>query len=173
MKLCSRCKKRVAVVFMTRLENNETINEGLCIRCAKELGIGPVNDMLAKMGISDDDLARMDDDMEQFAAMMSGGNSDEDGDEAALLPDFSDGGDDGELSRLFIKVGRLQFMVLAPIWLGFLFFGKFFVSDSFCILWRYLCTIFPVYFKSVVFFRIMGCSNHNARDTAVMSCCKG
>ncbi|MBQ7302715.1 MAG: lipopolysaccharide biosynthesis protein [Clostridia bacterium] len=40
----------------------------------------------------------------------------------------ADGGDDAELSRLFIKVGRLQFMVLAPIWLGFLFFGKFFVG---------------------------------------------
>ena len=53
MKLCSRCKKRVAVVFMTRLENGETLNEGLCIRCARELGIGPVNDMLSKMGITE------------------------------------------------------------------------------------------------------------------------
>ena len=96
MKLCSRCKKRVAVVFMTRLENGETFNEGLCIRCAKEFGIGPVNDMLAKMGISDDDLARMDDDMEQFAAMMSGEAPDSEGDEAALLPDVMEAEEDDE-----------------------------------------------------------------------------
>ncbi len=88
MKLCSRCKKRVAVVFMTRMDGNETVNEGLCIRCAKEMGIGPVNDMLAKMGISDDDLARMDDDMEQFAAMMGGASPDMEDDDAPMLPDF-------------------------------------------------------------------------------------
>ncbi|MBR5870874.1 MAG: ATP-dependent Clp protease ATP-binding subunit, partial [Clostridia bacterium] len=79
---------------MTRLENGETLNEGLCLRCARELGIGPVNDMLAKMGITDDELARMDDDMEQFAAMMSGGDPEEDGDEAALLPDGYEGQDE-------------------------------------------------------------------------------
>ena len=39
---------------MTRIENGETANEGLCLRCAKELGIGPVNDMLSKMGIDED-----------------------------------------------------------------------------------------------------------------------
>ena len=37
--LCSRCKKRMAVIFMSRIENGETINEGLCLQCAKELGI--------------------------------------------------------------------------------------------------------------------------------------
>ena len=89
MKLCSRCKKRVAVVFMTRMDGNETINEGLCIRCAKELGIGPVNDMLAKMGISDDDLARMDDDMESFVAMMGGASPEMEDDDAPMLPDFA------------------------------------------------------------------------------------
>ncbi len=105
MKLCTRCKKRVAVVFMTRLENGETVSEGFCIRCAKELGIGPVNDMLAKMGIGDEELERMDADMEQFAAMMEGGIPDdgepaeEDGDAAQLLPDVTeedgDGADEG------------------------------------------------------------------------------
>ena len=89
MKLCSRCKKRVAVVFMTRIENGETANEGLCLRCAKELGIGPVNDMLSKMGIDEEELDRMDADMEQFAAMMGGDGSDEGSDSAALLPDFT------------------------------------------------------------------------------------
>jgi len=40
--LCSRCKKRMAVVFVTRMEGEKTFNEGLCLQCAKELGIKPV-----------------------------------------------------------------------------------------------------------------------------------
>ena len=54
--LCSRCKKNVAVVFITKIEGNETKNEGLCLKCARELGIKPVDDMMKKMGISDEDL---------------------------------------------------------------------------------------------------------------------
>ena len=46
--ICSRCKKRVAVVFMTRMEGDKTINEGLCLKCAKELGLKPVNDLMEK-----------------------------------------------------------------------------------------------------------------------------
>ncbi|MBC8569229.1 ATP-dependent Clp protease ATP-binding subunit [Zongyangia hominis] len=57
--LCSRCKRRPAVVYMTRLENGETINEGLCLVCAKELGLKPVDDMMKQMGISDEDLEDM------------------------------------------------------------------------------------------------------------------
>ena len=48
---------------MTKFENGETVNEGLCLKCAKELGIKPVDDILGKMGISDEDLDRMDDEM--------------------------------------------------------------------------------------------------------------
>ena len=54
--LCSRCKRRPAVVFMTRMEGTETINEGLCLKCAKELGIKPVDDMMKQMGITDEEL---------------------------------------------------------------------------------------------------------------------
>ena len=54
--LCSRCKKNVATVFMTKMEGDKQIHEGLCLMCAKELGIAPVNDMLEKMGIRDEDL---------------------------------------------------------------------------------------------------------------------
>ena len=50
----------MAVVFVTRMENGETKNEGLCLKCAKELGIPQVNDILEKMGISDDDLENME-----------------------------------------------------------------------------------------------------------------
>lgn len=55
-KLCSRCHKNVAVVFITKLDNNEPVNEGLCLKCARELGIKPVQDMMDRMGISDEDL---------------------------------------------------------------------------------------------------------------------
>ncbi|MCD7917324.1 MAG: ATP-dependent Clp protease ATP-binding subunit, partial [Clostridiales bacterium] len=57
--LCSRCKKNVAVVFITRLENGETKNEGLCLKCAKELGIQPVNELIDKMGISEEDMENL------------------------------------------------------------------------------------------------------------------
>ncbi len=57
--LCTRCKKRIAVVFMTRMENGEPVNEGLCMQCAKELGIQPVDDLMKKMGISEDELDMM------------------------------------------------------------------------------------------------------------------
>ena len=54
--LCTRGKKNVAVIFITKIENNEAKNEGLCLKCARELGIKPVDDMMKKMGISDEDL---------------------------------------------------------------------------------------------------------------------
>lgn len=66
--MCSRCKKRVAVVYMTRMEGDKTINEGLCLQCAKELGIKPINDLVEKMGLSEDDMAQMDD---QLMEMMN------------------------------------------------------------------------------------------------------
>ena len=50
--VCSRCKKRPAVVFITRMEGEKTVNDGLCLVCAKELGIKPVNDMLEKFGMT-------------------------------------------------------------------------------------------------------------------------
>ena len=54
--LCSRCKKRMAVVFVSRMEGDKTYNEGLCLQCAKELGIKPVEDLMSKMGITGDEL---------------------------------------------------------------------------------------------------------------------
>jgi len=67
MQLCARCKKRPAMVFITRLENEKTINEGICLVCAKELGIKPINDMLKSMGISDEEISGMSD---SIAGMM-------------------------------------------------------------------------------------------------------
>ena len=57
--LCSRCKKNYAVIFITKIENGETKNEGLCLKCAKELGIKPVDDMMKKLGITDEDLENL------------------------------------------------------------------------------------------------------------------
>ena len=57
--ICSRCKKNVAVVFITKLENGTTQNEGLCLKCAKELGIKPIDDMMQKMGITEEELENM------------------------------------------------------------------------------------------------------------------
>ena len=59
--LCSRCKKRMAVVFITRMEGDKSVNEGLCLKCAKELNIKPVTDLMDKMGITDEQLDAMDD----------------------------------------------------------------------------------------------------------------
>ncbi len=53
---CSRCHKNVAVIFIQKIEGGETKSEGLCLKCARELNIKPVEDMMQKMGISDDDL---------------------------------------------------------------------------------------------------------------------
>lgn len=66
MMTCARCKKRPAVVFITRVDNGETTNEGYCLSCAKELGIQPVNDMLKKFGISDEDMEQMEEQMTEF-----------------------------------------------------------------------------------------------------------
>ena len=61
--LCSRCKKRPAVVFITKMEGDKSTPEGLCLKCARELNIGPVTDMLNKMNISDEDLDSMTEEM--------------------------------------------------------------------------------------------------------------
>ena len=60
---CARCKKRPAVVYITRLENGQSFNEGLCLICARELGIKPVEDMLKKMGMNEDDIENMSEEM--------------------------------------------------------------------------------------------------------------
>ena len=53
---CSRCRKNVAVIFIQKIEGHETKSEGLCLKCAKDLNIKPVEDMMQKMGITDEDL---------------------------------------------------------------------------------------------------------------------
>ena len=88
--LCSRCKKNVAVIFITKLEGGQTKNEGLCLKCARELGIKPIDDMMKKMGISDEELDNLTNEMMSAfggAEGMEGLMPQPDGD--------SDGEDDG------------------------------------------------------------------------------
>ena len=61
--LCSKCKKNLAVVFITRQENGQNVNEGLCLKCAKNLGIPQVDEMMRRMGITDEDLDNISNEM--------------------------------------------------------------------------------------------------------------
>ncbi len=72
-KMCSRCKQRVAIVFVTRVEGDKTINEGLCLKCARELGVKPVNDIISSMGIDEEELDNM---MEEMAGLIPGDEGD-------------------------------------------------------------------------------------------------
>ena len=88
--LCSRCNKNVAVIFITKLEGGQTKNEGLCLKCARELGIKPIDDMMKKMGITDEELDNLTNEMMSAfggAEGMEGLMPQPDGD--------SDGEDDG------------------------------------------------------------------------------
>lgn len=81
--LCSRCKKRQAVVFISTIQGTEKRDEGLCLICAKELGVPQVNDYLEKMGISDEEL-------EESYKMLFGEGDDSDGEDDD--DEFSPGG---------------------------------------------------------------------------------
>ena len=97
--LCSRCHKNVAVIFISKLEGGETKNEGLCLKCARELGIKPIDDMMKKMGISDDDLDNLTSEMmsafggaegmEGLMAQPDGGDDEQDDGRTATFPFLS------------------------------------------------------------------------------------
>ena len=85
--LCSRCKKNVAVVFISRLnEKNEQVNEGLCLKCAAQLGLPQVDEMMKRMGITPEDLDNISNEM-----MQAFGGAEE-------LPETDDGDEDDEES---------------------------------------------------------------------------
>lgn len=64
MRLCSRCNKNPAVIFISKIEGDKTTQEGLCIKCAMELNIGPIKDMLSKMGVTEDDIDMLNEQMQ-------------------------------------------------------------------------------------------------------------
>ena len=71
--VCSRCQKRMAVLFLAHLENGEMHNKGLCLKCARELNIPQVREVMDKMGLSEEDIEQM---TEQMNELMGGDLSD-------------------------------------------------------------------------------------------------
>ena len=89
--LCSKCKKNVAVVFISRMnEKNEMVNEGLCLQCAAKLGLPQVEDMMKRMGITPEDLENINSEM-----MQAFGGAEEMSD----LPEGGEGDDDEESGK--------------------------------------------------------------------------
>ena len=110
--LCSRCKKNVAVIFITRLEGGQTKNEGLCLKCARELHIKPVDDVINKMGLSDDELDGLTNEMMEALGNADGlmdiENSDADTDDEGKTATFP------FLNRLFGGMGGQRPEASAP-----------------------------------------------------------
>ena len=92
--LCSRCGKGPAVIFITKIENNETKQEGLCLKCARELHIKPVDDIMNRFGITDEDIDNITGEAMNYLSgmedMMPEGFSDDDSDDGhtATFPFF-------------------------------------------------------------------------------------
>ena len=107
--MCSRCGKNVAVIFITKLEGGQTKNEGLCLKCARELGIKPIDDMMKKMGISEEELENLTNEM-----MSAFGGAE--GMESLMNPAQEDGDEEDEgrtatfpfLNQLFGGNGNAQ-----------------------------------------------------------------
>ena len=78
-KMCAKCKKNIAVVFITKVENGVTMNEGYCLKCARSLGIPQIDQVVKQMGISEDDLDMLSDEMSSmFGQREAGENAEED-----------------------------------------------------------------------------------------------
>ena len=83
--LCSRCRKNLATIFITKIENGQTVNEGLCLKCARQIGVKPVSDMIEQMGLSDEDLDNLSGEMGDMMGNLGG-----------LLNGMQQNEDDGE-----------------------------------------------------------------------------
>ena len=90
--LCARCHKNMAVVFITKIENNQSKNEGLCLSCARELHIKPVDDIISRMGLTDEDI-------ESLSGEMSTVLGSPEGIEGLLGIDSSDSDDDDDQGK--------------------------------------------------------------------------
>ncbi|MBR4971663.1 MAG: ATP-dependent Clp protease ATP-binding subunit, partial [Oscillospiraceae bacterium] len=77
-KLCTKCKKNIAVVFVTRMENGNTMNEGYCLKCARSLGIPQIDQAVKQMGFSEEDLDTLSDEMNSMFGQIDQGDHDED-----------------------------------------------------------------------------------------------
>ena len=89
-KMCTKCKKNVAVVFITKVENGVTMNEGFCLKCARSLGIPQIDQAVRQMGISEEDLEAINDEMSSmFGQAEPEGDEDENERQTATFPLFN------------------------------------------------------------------------------------
>ena len=85
-KLCTKCKKNMAVVFITKIENGVTMNEGYCLKCARSLGIPQIDAAVQQMGFSEDDLDSLSDEMAGMFGQMDNNDEDETEGRTATFP---------------------------------------------------------------------------------------
>ena len=86
-KLCTKCKKNMAVVFITKIENGVTMNEGYCLKCARSLGIPQLDAAVQQMGFSEEDLDNLTDEMSNmFGQIEESGEEDESESQTATFP---------------------------------------------------------------------------------------
>ncbi len=84
--MCSRCHERPAVIFITKIEGDKSTPEGLCMKCASELNIGPIKQMMSSMGITDEDLEAANEQLEGMFDMMSDGEENGENEDDAFNP---------------------------------------------------------------------------------------
>ncbi len=77
-KMCIKCKKNIAVLFITKIENGNTLNEGYCLKCARSLGIPQIDATIKQMGISEDDLEMMTDELSNVFGQLENATQDDD-----------------------------------------------------------------------------------------------
>ena len=87
-KMCTKCKKNIAVVFITKIENGVTMNEGYCLKCARSLGIPQIENAVKQMGFSEEDLDNLTDEMSSMFGQLdeSGADDDEMDSQTATFP---------------------------------------------------------------------------------------
>ena len=85
-KMCTKCKKNMAVVFISKIENGVTMNEGYCLKCARSLGIPQIDAAVRQMGFSEEDLENLSDEMSSMFCQMEDGDEDETEGRTATFP---------------------------------------------------------------------------------------
>ena len=86
--LCVKCKKRTAVVFVSRMDGSKPVNEGYCLKCAKDMGIPQVNEMIKGMGMSDEDIEQFSEEFDQMSEQLGMVGEELDSQTAPSLPAF-------------------------------------------------------------------------------------
>ena len=77
-KMCVKCKKNIAVVFITKMEQGVTMNEGYCLKCARSLGVPQIDQTIRQMGISEEELDLLSDEMSSMFGQREGGDGEDD-----------------------------------------------------------------------------------------------